>query len=77
MQRKWPRPKYNKYAKGVFMKERNISKDRLAKIQEFNEICRLKNLMESAMPQTVQESVTIMYNGRLVDMPKKYVDRQL
>lgn len=59
------------------MKEHTVSEERLAKIREFNEICRLKSLMESVMPQTVQENVTIMYNGRLVDMPKKYVDKQL
>ena len=57
------------------MKERNISKDRLAKIQEFNEICRLKNLMESAIPQTVQENVVVMYNGKLVDIPKRYATK--
>ena len=57
------------------MQERSVSKERLAKIREFNEICRLKRLMESVNPEPIQESVTVMYNGRLVDMPKKYVDK--
>ena len=57
------------------MKERNVSAERLAKIREFNEICRLKGLMESVNPTPIQESVTVMYNGRLVDMPKKYVGK--
>lgn len=57
------------------MKERKVSAERLAKIREFNEICRLKGLMESVNPVPIQESVTVMYNGRLVDMPKKYVGK--
>ena len=57
------------------MKERKVSTERLAKIREFNEICRLKALMESVNPEPVQESVTVMYNGRLIDMPKKYVSK--
>lgn len=57
------------------MKSHKISEERRAKIHEFNEICRLKALMESVNPEPIQESVTVMYNGRLVDMPKKYVGK--
>lgn len=57
------------------MKERDISKDRLAKIQEFNEICRLKNLMESVNPRPIEENVVVSYNGRLIDVPKRYAKK--
>ena len=54
------------------MKNHKISEERLAKIREFNEVCRLKALMESVSPEPIQENIVIMYNGKLIDIPKKY-----
>ena len=57
------------------MKKIELSLDRLAKIREFNEICRLKLLMESVNPRPIEENIVVNYNGKLIDMPKRYAKK--
>ena len=57
------------------MKKNELSPERLAKIREFNEICRLKLLMESVNPRPIEENIVVSYNGKLIDMPKRYAKK--
>jgi len=57
--------------------EHTISDEKRRKIYEFNERCRLKNLLESVSGQSVvNENVVVMINGMLIDMPKVYAEKQ-
>ena len=57
------------------MKSNAISPDRLNLIREYNEQCRLKNLVESFKPLQIEENVTVLYNGVYVDMPKSIANK--
>lgn len=57
------------------MKKMELSPEKIAKIREFNEICRLKALMESVNPRPIEENIVVMHNGKLIDMPKRYAKK--
>jgi putative transposon-encoded protein len=50
-----------------------VDNEKRQKIKEFNEQCRLKQMLESVNnAELVEESVAVLINGHLVDIPKRY-----
>jgi len=51
-----------------------ISEEKRRRIQELNDQCRLRHLMESHLPTKINESIVVMIDDNLIKMPKKYCD---
>ena len=56
----------------MFMTNKN---DRIAKLREFNELCRLRQLNESVNDLSGNEMITIDYNGKLMSVPKWAINK--
>lgn len=59
------------------MKTFEVSNERRQKIAEFNKLCKLNRLMESAHTDTVKENTVMMINNSLVMLPTNVAKKLL